>query len=218
MLGKKTFRRAASSDEEGVIRKIWNFLKADTWQSWLVSLVLVVIIIKFVFFPLLSLATGSPLPLVVVESCSMYHETNYDDWYQKNAAWYEPKQITRSVFNSFPFKNGLTKGDIIFVWGYSKPKLGDIIIFKPNEDSNAKNPIIHRVVSLDPLATKGDHNSEQLTKHNNMQALDETKINPDQVIGKSVFKIPVLGWIKLIFFEPLRSPNDRGPCWYQESH
>ena len=48
--------------------KFWKFLKADTWQSWLISMILLVIIIKFIFFPLLSLITGSSLPLVVVDS------------------------------------------------------------------------------------------------------------------------------------------------------
>ena len=71
------------------IGKFWAFLKKDTWQSWLVSLILIIIIIKFIFFPGLSFLTSSPLPLVVVESCSMYHESSFDSWWNSNAAYYE---------------------------------------------------------------------------------------------------------------------------------
>jgi len=194
------------------LKKFWAFLKEDTWQSWIVSLILIVVLIRFIFFPLLSFVTGSPLPLVVVESCSMYHESNFEEWWQSNNAWYEERNIDQQTFENFPYKNGLNKGDIIFVWGRSEPKRGDIIIFEPNSEARASHPIIHRVVTLDPLATKGDHNSQQLSRNNNVQQIDETHIRESQVLGKSVFKIPLLGWIKLVFFEPLRSADQRGFC------
>ena len=60
-------------DVKESLKKFWAFLQEDSWQSWVVSLILIIIIIKFVFFPLLSFVTGTTLPLVVVESCSMYH-------------------------------------------------------------------------------------------------------------------------------------------------
>ncbi len=185
-----------------VLKKTWNFLKADTWQSWLVSIILIIVIIKFIFFPLLSLATGTSLPLVVVESCSMYHESNFNSWWSQNGAWYEQHNITEAEFEKFTLMNGLNKGDIVFVSGKGNYKIGDIIIFS---SSQAQYPIIHRVVSLSPLETKGDHNSGQLIGI-------EDNINPNLVIGKAVGKIPALGWIKLIFFEPFKSPQDRGFC------
>src|SRR3989344_1345215 len=129
------------------LRNFWAFLQKDTWQSWIVSLILIIIGIKFIFFPLLSLLTGTPLPLVVVESCSMYHESSFDRWWDKNAAWYENKNIKKSDFKEFSFKSGLNKGDIIFVIGTDKPKLGDIIIFEPNTEALTNRPIIHRVIS-----------------------------------------------------------------------
>jgi len=183
------------------LQAFWNFLKKDTWQSWLISIILAIIIIKFIFFPLMSLITGTPLPLVVVESCSMYHESSFDDWWLQNSGWYESKNINKFDFLSFRLKNGLNKGDIVFVWGYAGYKKGSIIIF----NSETKYPLIHRVVSLSPLATKGDHNSGQI---NGL----ETDIKPEQVVGKAIFKIPALGWIKLIFFEPFKSPDKRGFC------
>ena len=135
-----------------------------------------------------------------------------EEWWDRNAAWYEPKNITEEKFQNFPMKNGFSKGDIIFVWGRSDEKVGDIIIFEPGSESSAQHPIIHRIIALNPIGTKGDHNSVQLTKSNNVQKIDETSIPKDNVIGKAVFRIPALGWVKLIFFEYRNPPEQRGFC------
>lgn len=182
------------------IKKFYNFLKEDTWKSWIVSIILIIIFIKFIFFPFISLLTGSSLPLVVVESCSMYHESSFEEWWQKNSAWYETRGISKSEFRDFSFKNGLNKGDIILVTHSSNPELGEIIIF----NAPTKHPLIHRIVSLSPLETKGDHNTNQLSIEKN--------ISENAVIGKATAKIPLLGWIKLIFFEPFRHSSQRGLC------
>lgn len=196
------------------IKSSWDFLKEDTWQSWIVSLILIILFIKFILFPGLSLATGSELPLVVIESCSMYHANSFEDWWNENGAWYESVGINKESFSNFTFKNGLNKGDIILVTGVKKvPQLGEIIIFKPNLRSIARNPIIHRVVDRAPLQTKGDNNNNQLNSENNPQGVDETRIELDeQVIGKATLRIPALGWVKLIFFELQRPPELRGGC------
>ena len=186
------------------VKEVWkktiNYLKKDTWDSWLVSLILVFIFIKFIFFPLLSLITGSPLPLVVVESCSMYHESSFDDWWSKSSAWYEQNNINKSDFMQYPFKTGLNKGDIIITWGNSEYKKGDILIFS----APTRYPLIHRIISDEKISTKGDHNPSQLTI--------EKEISKYQIIGKAVAKIPLLGWLKLIFFEPLKQKEQRGLC------
>ncbi len=181
-------------------KNIWAYLKKDTWDSWLVSLILVFVFIKFIFFPLLSLATGTSLPLVVVESCSMYHDGDFDDWWFKNAAWYEEKNISKQDFLSYFFKNGLNKGDIIVTWGYSEYEKGDVIIFT----APTKYPLIHRIISDKEISTKGDHNPGQLEV--------EKDISEEQIIGKAVARIPALGWLKLIFFEPFKQEGQRGFC------
>ncbi|MEK6898626.1 MAG: hypothetical protein AABW79_00840 [Nanoarchaeota archaeon] len=182
------------------VKKGWVFLKEDTWQSWLVSLVLVFLFIKFVFFPVLTLISGAPLPLVVVESCSMYHEYGFDKWWEQNGVLYEQYEIDKQTFESFSFLNGLNKGDIVFVWGVDDIELGDVIIF----NSNYKYPLIHRVVELDNIGTKGDHNPGQLSA--------ETDINEEQVLGRAVGRVPALGWVKLIFFEGFKDEEQRGFC------
>ncbi len=182
--------------------KFWRFLKEDTWQSWIVSLVLAIIVIKFILFPLLSLITGSSFPLVVVQSCSMYHESSFDKWWEENGQWYESRNIAKEEFKTFSFKRGLNKGDIIIVTGYLKYNKGDIIIF----NAGTQYPIIHRIVTINPTSTKGDNNQGQFS--NGL----ESDIEDDKILGKSFIKIPLIGWIKLIFYEPFRNPKERGLC------
>ncbi len=87
------------------LKKFWKFLNEDTWQSWLVSLVLIVIIIKFIFFPTLSFITQTPLPLVVVESCSMYHQgnffSNFDNWFERHEVKYNAYNVAKEEFQDF---------------------------------------------------------------------------------------------------------------------
>ena len=186
------------------IKEVWKksiaYLKKDSWDSWLVSLVLVFIFIKFIFFPLLTLITSSSLPLVVVESCSMYHETNFDDWWNQNSELYKQYNISKEEFIDYSFKRGLNKGDIIITWGRGEYKKGDIIIFS----AQTKYPLIHRIISDGKISTKGDHNPGQLSI--------EKEISENQIIGKAVAKIPLIGWLKLIFFEPFKSQEERGLC------
>jgi signal peptidase I len=199
------------------IIKFWKFLKEDSWQSWVVSLILIIIIIKLIVFPLISLITGSTLPIVVIESCSMYHATEFDSWWNSNGGWYDGyKNITKEEFQSYHFKNGLNKGDIIIVTSPKRVSKGEIIIFQPNEAAIARYPIIHRIIATNPIGTKGDNNNDQLKAfgagYNNPVQVDETNINQDQLIGKATIRIPYLGWIKLIFFEPLKPASQRGLC------
>ncbi len=182
------------------LKRFWVFLKKDTWQSWLVSLVLAFVFIKFVFFPFLSWVFATSLPLVVVESCSMYHQDNFDSWWSRNSAWYESHAIDREDFENFKLKNGLNKGDIVLVSGRGEYRKGDILIF----NSQYRYPLIHRLVRVEPYDTKGDNNFAQLP--------GETDIESEQFVGKAVGRVPGLGWIKLIFFEGSKPKEQRGFC------
>ncbi|MDP1695452.1 MAG: S26 family signal peptidase [archaeon] len=182
------------------VKKFWKFLQEDTWQSWIVSLVLIVILIKFIFFPTISFITGSPLPLVVIESCSMYHNSNFESWWDTHSAIYSQYSINKSEFQNYPFKNGLNKGDVIFVWGRADLKEGDVIIF----EAGTQHPLIHRLISTFPLSTKGDNNENQLDM--------EKFISQEKIIGKGIARIPLVGWLKLIFFDMFKPASQRGFC------
>ncbi len=86
-------------------------------------------------------------------------------------------------------------------------KVGDVILFEAGQ----KSPVIHRIISIRQengkyvFSTYGDNNNAQLSFENN--------ITEDEIIGKAVCRVvPYLGWAKLIFFEHLRPPEDRGFC------
>lgn len=178
-------------------------MQEDSWPSFAVTLLLAFIIIKFIFFPGLSLVTGANLPLVIVESCSMYH---YENGFEKifESPVYENYEISLEDSFKWAFQNGLNKGDVVFVVGAKNIEIGDVIIFH----GGAHHPLIHRVVEAgDSYATKGDN-----YKTNSRQLPSEKDISEEQLIGKALFRVPFVGWIKLIFFEFGRPIENRGIC------
>jgi len=194
--------------------KFWFIVwKDDSPKGWLMSLIFLFVVIKFIFFPLLSFATGTSLPLAIVESCSMYHDGNffsdYNEWWQIQSSKYSVFEINKTEFSDFIFRKGFNKGDILFIVG-AKPeklKIGDVIIFQAGQ----RNPIIHRIVNITQengkfyFSTIGDNNAGQLGV--------EKKISQEQLIGKAGFKLmPYAGWVKLIFFESFKPEGERGFC------
>ncbi|MBU2612443.1 MAG: signal peptidase I [Nanoarchaeota archaeon] len=201
-------------DQKTLLGKFWFVVWRDnSFKGWVISMIFLIVIIRGIFFPLLSLATGTSLPLVIVESCSMYHDGNimsdFESWWTRHEVKYFEKEINENQFLSFPFKNGLNKGDILFVTG-TKPEnieLGDIIIF----DSGGGTPIIHRVIEINLedgeyfFSTEGDNNNGQLGV--------EKRIQENQIVGIPRANIlPYVGWIKLILFESTRSDSQKGFC------
>ena len=195
-------------------KKFWFLLwKDDSFKGWLFSIIFLFLFIKLIFFPGLSLITGTSLPLAIVESCSMYHQgnlfSNFDSWYEKHDDKYAELVINKLEFEEFPFKKGFNKGDILFIVGTpsEKLKIGDVIIF----EGDRKNPIIHRIIKITEkdskliFSTIGDNNPSQLSV--------EKEISKDQIIGRAVFRLaPYIGWGKLIFFEPMRPESEKGFC------
>ncbi|MEK6880160.1 MAG: hypothetical protein AABY22_11150 [Nanoarchaeota archaeon] len=204
-------------------RKLWNLIwKDDSPKGWIISLIVIFILVKFVFFPVLNLATGTKLPLVVVESCSMYHKgdvfTNFDGWWQRHVLKYDEFNIEKQDFEQYKMKDGFNKGDIIFSIGVKSENVGkgDVIIFQPSENALKQTPIIHRIVQINSntgeIQTIGDNNKQSLTSSNNIYKIDETSTKNEQIIGRAVLKIPYLGWAKLVFFDWQKQEEERGLC------
>ena len=203
-------KQESKKERDNIFKKTWNFLyKDDSLLSLIISLIIIFLIIKFIFFPLLTLVFGTSLPLVIVESNSMHHSGNFIDnffssspaidlWWDEKGQWYLDKNLSRSDISPWDFRVGMEKGDIIFVRGISPEniEIGDVIIFEAGQ----QHPIIHRVIAIKTSAsgslifeTKGDNNSGQLNIEKN--------ILENQIIGKAIYKVPKLGWVKLFFVE-----------------
>jgi hypothetical protein len=195
-------------------KKFWFLLwKDDSLKGWIFSVIFLFVFIKFIFFPVLNLATGTPLSLAIVESCSMYHQgdifSDFDSWWTRHEAKYEPYIINKLDFESFPFRNGFDKGDILFIVKADPARLkaGDIIIF----DAGQQNPVIHRIINISNEDGKYFFSTE--VDNNNGQLSAEKRISQDQIVGKASFKIvPFVGWVKLIFYDAGNPPDERGLC------
>lgn len=196
--------------------KFWFLLwKDDSLKGWIFSIVFLLVFIKLIFFPGLSLLTGTELPLAIVESCSMYHDgnllSNFNEWYERHDEKYKGFGISENEFQNFGFKKGFNKGDILFIIGTDAEDLdvGDVVIFH----SNRKNPIIHRIIEKETEEDTGDIYFSTIGDNNNGQLQSELKIHESRIIGKAVFRlVPYLGWGKLIFFELARPSSQRGFC------
>lgn len=199
-------------DVKKFFNKIWFLLwKDDSLKGWFFSIIFLFIFIKFIFFPFLSLVTGTSLPLAIVESCSMYHSEifhNFDNWWEQHESKYSA-YFEKEQFKKFIFKNGFNKGDILFIIKANPEKLktGDIIIFNAGQ----QNPVIHRIINISfndgkyIFSTMGDNNNGQLSIEKN--------ISEEQLMGKAIFSVaPYIGWGKLIFFERTRESSQRGLC------
>ena len=178
-----------------IFGKLWYFIWEDnSLLSWIINAILAFILIKFLVYPGLGFAFNTESPVVAVISGSMEHGgQDYDVWWDSKSAEYEPFNITKSAFARFPFRDGMNKGDMILLRGTppSELKVGEIIVFRgENQD-----PIIHRIVSKrvqeekNIFSSKGDRNSKQIEYEKN--------IDEDRIVGKAVFRIPFLGYIKI---------------------
>ena len=202
-------KKSAKETLKAFWKKFWYIVWEDeSLLGWIISLIFAFLIIKFIFFPGLALVFGASMPLVVVESSSMHHPGNFianyfqsdslfHEWWQQSGKWYEDINIDEQQAEKWSLKNGLEIGDVIVVWRVGELKIGDIIVFEANQ----KYPIIHRIINISEVngrkvySTKGDNNMGQL--------FVEQRIPEDSIIGKAVFRIPLIGWVKLVFVKML---------------
>jgi len=184
-----------------IIKKTWHFIWEDNsiW-SWLVNIILAFVLIKFIVYPGLGFLLNTTHPVVAVVSRSMEHNyVGFDKWWELNKNWYLENGITKENFTGFPFRNGFNKGDIFVLKGKTcqDVRIGEIIVFR----SARPDPIIHRSINkwiengYCYIQTKGDNNADSIRA----QSLDETKIREDQLVGKALWRIPYLGYIKIGF-------------------
>ncbi len=184
-----------------LLRRVWHFIwEDDSILSWIVNVILAFVLIKFVVYPLLGLLLATKFPVVAVISSSMEHDGRFDAWWEKQRAWYEEHGIERESFETFPWRNGFNKGDIMVLHGTKAEniKKGHIIVFST---SIREEPIIHRVVDIKKddhivFTTKGDHNAQSYEF--------ERSISESQMLGRAVFRIPYLGYIKIWFVDALQ--------------
>ena len=140
-------------------------------------------------------------PMVAVVSGSMEHSQPFNDFWAEQGPYYGKYNITKQMFEKFPFKSGFNKGDIMVLKG-EKPKdikVGQVIVFR----SGREYPIIHRVIKKWEVngeyhfQTKGDHNLYSIQE----PGLNEFDVKGKSVLGVAIFRIPWVGNIKIYTFK-----------------
>ncbi len=201
----KEIKENKESNKKNKIKRFIDWLwKSDSLLSYIVNLLIIFILVKFVFYPAFGAINNTSMPVVAVMSSSMEHHLPFEDWWDLNHNFYEEKGITKDQFMKFPLRDGFNKGDVIVVKGVKENelKVGDVIIFI----SQNKLPIIHRIVGIREengqriFETKGDNNKGQIVN----PFINEKYITYDQIVGKAVFRIPYLGYPKVWLSEILK--------------
>jgi signal peptidase I len=187
-----------------MLRKIWNFIwNDDSWLSFVVNIALAFLLIRYILFPVMGLVFGTSFPVVAVVSESMEHNGSFNEWWNDQEDFYLKNNITDLDFQSYPFRNGFNKGDIMVLVGTDVEDIavGDVIVYQ----AKRPYPIIHRVIDIRDTGgelyfqTKGDNNPDQIRD----LYLDERNISSESYYGRAVFRIPWLGYIKIWFVEIL---------------
>jgi len=219
--------------ENSLLKKYWKWLwESDSWWSYLVFLILVFVIIKFIFLPGLGLIFGTQLPLAIVESSSMDHNSlEYclkAGYYTQNGKTYtqctewskNDYEICGRTFESSSYFNtdhywqtcgawyedkNITKEQFEkfkFKNGFRK---GDIMIIFGKRDIKIGDIIIFDAGRSNPIIHRVVSQSPLQTKgdHNSAQLSEEKSISDNQIVGTAMGRIPYLGWIKLFVVETL---------------
>lgn len=163
------------------LKRAWHFLwYEESWQAWLVNVVVAFVLIKFVIYPLAGALLGTSLPVVAVVSGSMQHDAQQGimcgehveeqtSWWEACGEFYEQRGITQNTFAQYPFSDGFRKGDIMVVRGADPAQVepGDVLVYQANK----QYPIIHRVIDVREengavkYTTKGDHNPAPISEY-----------------------------------------------------
>ena len=127
---------------------------------------------------------GTSFPFVAVMSNSMTH-----DMYvvQNYYVWMQDHGFSRQSLDEFPLAGGFDKGDALIISSPDNLGVGDIVVYV---NPNVGYAIIHRVINVtgDGYITKGDRNP----------APDPWIVEEEWIKGKSLFLIPLLGWIRVL--------------------
>src|SRR3989338_7009491 len=101
-------------DTKKILQRVWHFIwEENSIWSWIVNIILVFVLIKFIVYPGLGFLLQTSHPVVAVVSESMEHNSNFDEWWDKSNKWYINNGIKKEEFVNFPLKNGFNKGDIM---------------------------------------------------------------------------------------------------------
>ncbi len=177
------------------VKKFLRFLFVEeSIQSYIAFLLFLVFLFSLIFYLILPYGFGI-VDVVAVVTPSMEHSRNVEDTFYK---FFLTRNFSMGEIKSFDFSDGISIGDVVIVKKVNpnEIKVGDVIVFRTQTTK-----IIHRVIKVEKrgneiyFTTKGDANPTSLNFEKN--------ITPDRLIGKAIFKIPYLGYPRIILLRVL---------------
>jgi signal peptidase len=155
--------------------------------------IVVVVVAVFGFWLGLETVLGTPYPMEVVASGSMYHPPGAPP-YTYCDGWSNPFAPTLQI-NDLIIIQGVKPGDI-----YANPGNGDILVFTYTDPVTGESTlIVHRAVGkiVDQNGT-----IDFITEGDNNGAPGPGSPTPAaSVIGKVILRIPWVGWLALVLRE-----------------
>lgn len=159
------------------LKKLWKFYWEDnSILSYVFFIIVTYFAFKYVLFPLFLFVTGLS-DVVAIMTSSMEH-SDFEDYYYYD--FFENMNYSTEEINNFPYSEGLYVGDVILAKKTNDYQIGDVLVY--NSDYYP-DKLVHRVVSTDPIITKGDNNPISYVFDQNVK----------EVIGEVVLRIPYLG-------------------------
>jgi hypothetical protein len=158
-------------------KRLWKFYwKDNSIASYVFFIVVTYVVFKFVLLPGFLFITGLS-DVVAIMTSSMEHSDFVQYYYY---TYFEELNYTSEEIDNFPYSEGLYIGDVILAREKESYEVGDVIVF---QSDYYPDKLVHRVVSTDPVVTKGDNNPTSYV----------FDLNVKKVVGEVVFRIPYLG-------------------------
>lgn len=136
---------------------------------------------------------------------------SFDEYWKICGNFYENRNISKEKFSNFPIKNGFSRGDLLIIMGTDNYSVGDVVVYHlENLNSDEEmckrfkifikqrgiDRVVHRIIAVEngEYIVKGDHN----------EIADQCRLKKEQFLGKVIFVIPKIGYLKIIPSEILR--------------
>ncbi len=185
--------------KEKIKKFLYITFKEESLEGYILFFLFMIFLFRFVIPPISEVLLGTDMPIYVIVTPSMEHK----DPEKIRVTFYKYFEDRNISVENFPFKDGLNRGDVVFVVGRDprEIRVGDVVVFKPKGSNSV---LLHRVVwkNCDDkcyFTMKGDANPFSL----NFKHLSEVNVSEDRIKGVVVFRIPYIGYPKVILVEIL---------------
>ena len=197
------------------------------WVNWIIYLVSALFFAWLIYFALgLLLSTSSPMVIVVSGSMEpvLYRgdvvimQGISPENIKAEQTEIDLPTLKRVGFSEIAKSDTIPPKNLLFNNGVVIPvnETGDIVVYTSVSRRNSGQPVIHRVIAKVKAAdgyyliTKGDNNNvidqdcgKVIAGLPQYECITLYPIPANEISGRAVFKIPLIGYVKLLIFDDL---------------